>query len=393
MKPVYFLFFLPLFIACNNRPDHFVLYGTVPGAMDSTLVTLRCSGIDFEPIKAYIIDGRFELTGSVANPMHARLSMKNSDIVERRGLQGKDVVKYREADIFIENGRLTFTTPHIDSLPQSFWLYDIRRENNYTFRGSASHDAFDRFRRQTMDLQAEIRRLERAYMEGDLQEEAALEGLQQELEQAIRTYIASQRNLAVNLYLAQEFSLEPFTYDQAYLDKITALFADYTDTTANLLSFRKAYQEASTYVRGKAFSGGEAYTPTGDTLDLKTVVSPDRYTLIDFWASWCLPCRGSFPHLRKMHDTYGSHVRFISVSVDKKENDWRKALSEELLPWTQFCATSGLQKNLASLYAVKGVPTFLLIDPEGRIIFSGHSSRKLEKQLETSVKIMHDTPS
>ncbi len=383
MKLAYLLLLLPGVVACNRVPaDHFILCGTVPGAMDSTEVKLRFDGPGAEPVKGYVVGGRFELIGSVPEPMAATLSMNNAGIIERRGLKGKGIVQYREAHFFVENGNLTFTVPHIDSLPHSFWEYDIRCEENYTLKGSASHDVFRRFRRQTMDLQAEIRRLEKEYMEhGRPDDRQALQLREDELTRQIWAYIASQRNLAVNLYLARELERDPFTYDQAYLDQVTALFAGYADTIAALRSFRETWADAADYVQGKNFDGGKVCTPAGDTLDLKALISPHRYLLIDFWASWCTPCRASFPHLRKMFDAYGSGVEFISVSLDKKDKDWRKAMDEEKLRWPQCCATPALRKALGPLYAIRGIPTFLLVGPNGKIVFSGHSGDELERQL------------
>ena len=140
MKRIYSIIILPLLVACSHTPaDHFVLRGIVPGAMDSTEVDLRVDGRVIEPIEGYIIDGKFELKGQLpAGAVYARLSMNNNDIASRKGIREENAVKYVEANIFIENGNLTFSTPHIDSLPQSFWRYDIRRENNYTLKGSAA---------------------------------------------------------------------------------------------------------------------------------------------------------------------------------------------------------------------------------------------------------------
>lgn len=365
-------------MACTDRPaNRLVLRGIVPGAMDSTKIDLRFEE-DIETIKGYIVGEKFELTGELpAGAFHGRLSMNNYDIAKKRGIQDEHAVKYVEANFFVENGNLTFTTPHIDSLPQSFWLYDIRKENNYTLHGSASQQVFDRYRRQTLELQAAIRSEERA-RQPDAQ---ALHSLRQQLRAATRDFIASQRNLPVNLYLAQQLELEPFTYTQQDLDAITGLFADYTDTTADLKQFRETYRVASAYVQGTPFGGGQVYSPKGDTLDLNTLVLPGRYTFIDFWASWCGPCRASFPHLRKTYETYGKRLTFLSVSVDKKDADWKQAMKEERLPWQQYCATQKFTREIGKKYKITSIPTFLIINPEGKIIFSGHDSNELDTQL------------
>ncbi|MDE7074536.1 MAG: DUF4369 domain-containing protein, partial [Odoribacter sp.] len=149
MKQIHLLFILLLFGACAGKTqDHFVLRGHVPGAEDSTKVDMWSEDRSIR-LSGYVVNETFELTGKAPMPMYCHLSMNNSDVARSKGLQGEDDIRYVEANFFIENGNLDFTVPHIDSLPQSFWLYDIRKENNYTVEGSASHDVFDRYRRKT----------------------------------------------------------------------------------------------------------------------------------------------------------------------------------------------------------------------------------------------------
>lgn len=359
-----------------------MLHGYVPGAMDSTQVELRNDDYDIR-LSGYVMNGEFELTGEVPMPVYCSLSMNNSDAVRSKGLSDEEDIKYVEANFFMENGNLVFRTPHIDSLPQSFWLYDIRKENNYTVEGSASHDVFDRYRRKTMDLQHRLR----CELFADRDEHRApdskvIASLRKELREATRDFIASQRNLPVNLHLAGELSFEPFTYTQAQLDDMLELFAGYQDTCIHLQRLREDYRAASAHVLGTPFAGGRVFSPKGDTLDLKTLAVPGRYTLVDFWASWCGPCRASFPHLRTVHNTYGGRLSLLSVSVDKADKDWRKAMEEEKLPWAQYCATGELSRALGKTYGITSIPTFLLIDPQGRIIFSGHDTNDLDVQLE-----------
>lgn len=373
---------LILITACNSRPDRLILRGTVPGAIDSTEVELRLDNRAIEPLKGYIVDGKFELTGQLPEgAYYACLYMDNSESVKRQGIEEESAMKYVEANIFVENGTLTFTTPHIDSLPQSFWLYDIRRENNYSLKGSASHNLFDRYRRSTMDLQYRLRNEERSAINEKREPNVkAITAMRTELRNATRDFIAANHHLGVNLYLAQSLEMEPFTYTQADLDSVVSLFAAYTDTLPALRQFREQYAAASAYIQGKPFPGGKVYNPQGDTLAL--VATFGRYTLIDFWASWCGPCRSSFPHLRKAHEIYREKVDFISVSLDKNDTDWRTAMDEEQLPWTQYCATPAFSRSIGKEYKITSIPTFLLIDPQGRIIFSGHDNNDLDVQLE-----------
>lgn len=372
-------------VACNSQPaDHFVLRGTVPGAMDSTEVVLTPEGESWNRIaQGYIIGEKFELQGTLPYPTCCRLALSNGDLAQRKGIRDDNLIKYVEVPFFAENGNLTFQTPHIDSLPYSFWAYDVRKEKNYTLSGSEAQEVFFRYQQQTLPLRHEIRTRERAYMESDNTADFKAGGTaRRQLEAATRDFIRANSNLYVNLHLAGSLKRSPFTYDQAYLDELESLFASVQDTCAPLRQFRQYLQDARTFVQGKALEDGEITDPKGKPLSLTAQLNPEGYTFIDFWASWCGPCRASFPHLRKMHEQYGKQVKFISISVDQKEAEWQQAMKEEQLPWGQYLSGKALSKAIGDLYDITAIPTFLLIDPQGNIVFSGHSSGDLETELE-----------
>lgn len=370
-------------VACNSQPaDHFVLRGTVPGAMDSTLVELLPEWSFANRFTAYILNEKFEIRGQFDRPVYCKLQLNNQDICDQKGIEDDDIIKYVEVPFFAENGNLTFQTPHIDSLPESFWRYDIRKEKNYTLKGSPAQDVFFRYQQQTIPYRYNINFYKDAYQErGDMADYKNLLDNRQKLETIVRSFIQENNNLYVNLFLAESLKRSPFTYDQAYLDELESLFASVQDTCAPLRQFRQYLQDARTFVQGKALEDGEITDPKGKTLSLTAQLNPEGYTFIDFWASWCGPCRASFPHLRKMHEQYGKQVKFISISVDQKEADWQKAMKEEQLPWGQYLSGKALSKAIGDLYDITAIPTFLLIDPQGKIVFSGHSSGDLEMEL------------
>ena len=371
-------------VACNSQPaDHFVLRGTVPGTMDSTLVELLPEGSFADRFTAYILNEKFEIRGQFDRPVYCKLQLNNQNICDRKGIEDDDIIKYVEVPFFAENGNLTFQTPHIDSLPRSFWAYDIRKEKNYTLKGSPAQDVFFRYQQQTIPYRYNINFYKDAYQErGDMADYKNLLDNRQKLETIVRSFIQENNNLYVNLFLAESLKRSPFTYDQAYLDELESLFASVQDACAPLRQFRQYLQDARTFVQGKALEDGEITDPKGKTLSLTAQLNPEGYTFIDFWASWCGPCRASFPHLRKMHEQYGKQVKFISISVDQKEAEWQQAMKEEQLPWGQYLSGKALSKAIGKLYDINSIPTFLLIDPQGKIVFSGHSSGDLETELE-----------
>ena len=120
---------------------------------------------------------------------------------------------------------------------------------------------------------------------------------------------------------------------------------------------------------GRKFPEIEVCSIAGDSLTLKDW-GGSVYG-IDFWASWCGPCRGEIPHLRHVYDVYGKGndgLNMISVSIDERDKDWKKALQEEGMKWIQLNDNKGWSGDVVTKYKVNGVPFCLILDKEGKII-------------------------
>jgi thiol-disulfide isomerase/thioredoxin len=91
-----------------------------------------------------------------------------------------------------------------------------------------------------------------------------------------------------------------------------------------------------------------------------------KYVMIDFWASWCVPCRKSFPTMRRIYQQYKAKgFEIYSISIDENKKAWLKAVDEEANPWSQ--ALDNIDINHAG-FAVTAVPTTYLVDPQGKIV-------------------------
>lgn len=85
-----------------------------------------------------------------------------------------------------------------------------------------------------------------------------------------------------------------------------------------------------------------------------------RYVLIDFWASWCGPCIREVPHLKKVYEKFKDHgLEIISVSIDDKENAWRKALDKHQLPYVKLWDDTKVTQDL---YQFTGIPYVVLVN-------------------------------
>ncbi len=93
-----------------------------------------------------------------------------------------------------------------------------------------------------------------------------------------------------------------------------------------------------------------------------------KVLVIDFWASWCGPCRAEIPKMKEIYKDYKDRgdVVFLSISIDSKKEDWVKALGEENMEWMQLWATDG-GKELMDKYQFNGIPFIVAIDKEGKL--------------------------
>ncbi len=106
-----------------------------------------------------------------------------------------------------------------------------------------------------------------------------------------------------------------------------------------------------------------------------------KYLIIDFWASWCGPCRAEIPHLKEVYKKYKNKgLEILAVSVDAKEADWKKAMAEEKMAWPQINAKES--KPVMASYLFSGIPYLVVVDKEGNIIEKNLRGESLDKKLE-----------
>lgn len=146
----------------------------------------------------------------------------------------------------------------------------------------------------------------------------------------------------------------------------------------------KALEAQFTVVAGTKFVDFDATTPAGEATKFSQYVGNGHYTIVDFWASWCGPCRRAMPELIKLYEQYGPKgLQILGVFVWDEVQNLEPAVKELGLPWTQIVSeTAGTEA-----YGVQGIPHLMLIGPDGTIVARGiHGYEEISKLLEQELQ-------
>lgn len=112
-----------------------------------------------------------------------------------------------------------------------------------------------------------------------------------------------------------------------------------------------------------------------------------KVVLIDFWASWCAPCRAANPYIQKLYSKYKDKgFEVVGVSLDTKQKEWLKAIKQDRLKYTQVIDNSGWRSKVAERYFVELLPTNFLVDRSGKVVAIDLEGKELFDKVKSLVQ-------
>ena len=182
----------------------------------------------------------------------------------------------------------------------------------------------------------------------------------------VLNYILSNiKNQAVKEYLVSSFSISYI--DSEGVDdaaEVKAIFDKEVTNPVMQAAFNNLYAQGSSMAKGSKAHGFKYLDINGKEVSLDDFKG--RYVYIDIWATWCAPCREELPHLQMLEKAFqGTNISFVSISTDQDEAKWKQTVKDEKMGGIQL--HTGGDEDFLNAFRVKGIPRFILINPEGRI--------------------------
>jgi len=363
-KTLFIMLITAILASCTSRKsDIFTINGTIAG-MDTGMIYLqkRDHGKWIRTDSTMIKGGNFTFTGKV-------------DMPEMRYI----AVAKKEASLpfFIENTEFSITA-YADSLDKSIVKGGPTQEKFKTYLSQA--DAYDN---KMNDLYVSYMQ---AKQSGDSVQLKKIDSTytSRETEKTTFTndFIKKNPKSVVAPYLVIS---NAYQYELADLESLTASF----DTSLNKSSYVKSLKERITILKsvevGQPAVDFTMNDSTGNPIMLSSFKG--KIILVDFWASWCGPCRAENPNVVKAYNEFNKKgFNILGVSFDTDKAKWLKAIRDDKLSWNHVSDLQGWGNAAGKLYGVMSIPASVLLDKDGKIIAKNLRGEDLRAKLAELLK-------
>lgn len=256
--------------------------------------------------------------------------------------------------------------------------------------GTANNDAYQEVRSQLAGLNAQLMDIYQSMSDTTLtneQREAKgkeMEALQNKMMETTKNGISKNITNAVGVHLLKQ---SYYYLDVTELDPLMPQIPAAYDNDEAIIKIKQNVERMKTTAVGQKFTDFEMQTPEGKNVKLSDYAGKGKVVLVDFWASWCGPCRREMPNLVEAYAKYkNKNFEIVGVSLDQSGDAWKESIKKLNITWPQMSDLKYWNCEGAKLYAVSSIPHTVLIDGEGTIIARGLHGDGLQEKLAEVIK-------
>ncbi|MEI6749294.1 MAG: TlpA disulfide reductase family protein [Bacteroidota bacterium] len=365
MRKTLYLFLLASILAsCTSKKnDLYTINGTISGTAKGKIFLQKRELDKFvKTDSSEIKDGKFSFTGNVAIPEMRYFTLDQTETI---------------LPFFIENAEFTITA-YADSLDKSI------------VKGGPTQELFKSYTAQSDALDSKLNDLYVSFMQAKQAGDSALlaridstyNALEKEKTWFTRDFLKKNPKSVVSPYLVIS---EAYLYELPALDSITASFDTCLNKSGYVVSLKERIAILKTVAVGQPAPDFTMNDTTGKPVKLSSFKG--KVLLVDFWASWCRPCRGENPNVVKAYNEFSKKgFDVLGVSFDEDKAKWIKAIKEDKLTWSHVSDLQRWGNAAGKLYGVRSIPANVLLDKNGKIIARNLQGEALQAKLAELLK-------
>ncbi|KAA6352581.1 Thiol-disulfide oxidoreductase ResA [termite gut metagenome] len=359
MKKFVFLIAVMAIVLISCNQTGYTITGTIKGSADGDVVYLQSyANRLFDSLDSAIINnGSFTFKGVQDSAVNRYLSYKIDD---------KQVNK----DFFLENGKIKATLEDTQS----------------SITGTPLNDAYQTVKDRLGVINSQQASIYESVGDSTLTDEQKgimlkeIDSLDYVIFSVIKEEIKSNITNAVGLYLAGMYNY--FYTESSELDSLLSIVPENLKDNETIVRLTDLLATLKVTDIGQKFIDLEVKTPNEKLIKLSDYAGKGKVVLIDFWASWCPPCRDEMPNLVKVYNEYKKKgFEIVGISLDSNSEAWKNGIKQLNITWPQMSDLKGWSSEGAKLYGVRSIPQTILIDKEGAIIAKGLRGEELQKKL------------
>ncbi len=391
MRKIFFLI-LCLPMGAFAQKNSYTLTGNISGSNNGTKVYLKSEGTIKKPIddSATIQNGKFTFRGSLDAPVLVKITIDRTPAGQKSGPN-----TWAASNLYLENANISYTGD-LKTLPGYYYKKNIPTTPPM-IKGSASQHQSEKFTDGILAVKKQLRETDDEYLK--VYHGPAMEGVfhtKEGIDLANKYNELSDKVVDYTMDYIKSNPKSIVAFDQA-----TYMLAGYTTTlsipqinvlvetigkawkgTYNMKVFTEEAAKSKKTAIGIKYQDFEFFTPDGKKVMLSHYVPKGKVVMLEFWASWCGPCRAEIPHLKHLNETKSDQFSIVSISLDENDASWKKAMKEEGMIWTQLVDYKGFEGEISKAYNIFGIPHSLILDEEGRIMKVGLRGAFLDAYLE-----------